>query len=287
MPNKNASTRNLADPELLDWLWSRTEQWLNRSRRPLLLGLSGLQASGKSTLAQALVDRAHAQGLAALALSLDDFYLTRRERGHLARAVHPLLATRGVPGTHDIRLLDATLNALAYATPRKPVRVPRFDKARDTRRPPSRWPRVAQAPRLIVLEGWCLGLAPQPLGTLLDPINSLEANEDADARWRLWVNDRLRTYQALWRRLHKLIVLRAPDWPTIHRWRTEAEHQLRSRHRQPLHTMDAAAMRRFLQHYERLSRHALMTLPKRADVLVQLDIRRRPSAIQERAATRP
>lgn len=285
MPNKNASTRNLADRGLLDWLWSQTQQWLIHRQPPLLLGLSGLQASGKSTLAQALVERARSQGVIAAALSLDDFYLLRRERKTLARDVHPLLATRGVPGTHDIRLLDATLNALAHATPRRPALVPRFDKARDTRRPPSRWTRFMHAPRLIVLEGWCLGLIPQARALLLAPINSLEENEDADARWRLWVNDQLRAYQPLWRRLHKLVVLRAPGWPAVAHWRGEAEKKLRMRHRQRLHTMDVAALHRFLQHYERLSRHALSTLPMQADVLVQLDERRKPVIIREHDAT--
>lgn len=281
MREKNASTRGGTDPALPDWLWSRTRHWLDAKRSPMLLGISGLQASGKSTLAKALVERAQAQGIAAIALSLDDFYLTRRERLVLARTAHPLLATRGVPGTHDLALLDATLLALARATPRKPARVPRFDKARDTRRPPSRWPRVMQPPQLIVLEGWCLGLRPQSRAMLRAPVNALERREDADGRWRAWVNERLRDYRPLWRRLERLIVLRAPGWFVIRRWRGEAEAKLRAQHQRRLHTMDATTLRRFLQHYERLSRHALATLARDADVLVELDARRRARSIRD------
>src|SRR4051812_33755031 len=72
---------------------------------PFILGISGLQGSGKSTLATELIDAARRRGWSAVSLSLDDVYLTRAERESLARAVHPLLRTRGVPGTHDLTLL--------------------------------------------------------------------------------------------------------------------------------------------------------------------------------------
>ena len=103
------------------------------ARRPTLVGLSGLQASGKSTLARQIADAARARGIPTQVLALDDFYLGRRARGVLARTVHPLLATRGVPGTHDIALLERTVRALREASPRWPARIPRFEKGLDTR----------------------------------------------------------------------------------------------------------------------------------------------------------
>ena len=110
---------------------------VTRARRkqgpPWLIGLSGLQGSGKSTLAAQLVAEAHARGIRALAMSIDDFYHGRDARRRLARRVHPLLATRGVPGTHDIELLLRTLALLRLATPDQPACVPRFDKGSDTR----------------------------------------------------------------------------------------------------------------------------------------------------------
>jgi D-glycerate 3-kinase len=56
----------------------------------------------------------------------------------------PLLRTRGVPGTHEIELLLSVLAALPNASDKLPVTWPRFDKGRDTRMPPSRWPRVTR-----------------------------------------------------------------------------------------------------------------------------------------------
>ena len=66
-----------------------------------VIGLSGLQGSGKSTLAAQIIAAAKEERIDATAISIDDFYLGRASRKALARTVHPLLKTRGVPGTHD------------------------------------------------------------------------------------------------------------------------------------------------------------------------------------------
>ena len=70
----------------------------------LVVGLTGSQGSGKSTLAARLPPLLAARNLRAAVLSLDDLYLPKAERQRLAREVHPLLATRGVPGTHEVAL---------------------------------------------------------------------------------------------------------------------------------------------------------------------------------------
>ena len=249
--------------------------------KPWLIGLSGLQGSGKSTLAAQLVEFAARRGIAALALSIDDFYFGRSARLRLARDVHPLLATRGVPGTHDVDLLLDTLGALREATPRRPARVPRFDKGVDTRVVPSRWPSIARAPGLVILEGWCIGVPPQDAAALLEPVNQLERDEDRDARWRTWVNSQLaRHYVPLWQRLERLVMLQAPAYAIVARWRDEQERALRRRNAP--RALSATALRRFLMHYERLSRQALRTLPARADLRIVLDEDRRVRRVAAR-----
>jgi D-glycerate 3-kinase len=240
-----------------------------RARRPYILGLSGLQGSGKSTLARVMKAQAELRGWPTVVLSLDDFYYARSDREALAQQLHPLLRSRGVPGTHEIELLLSVLAALPHASERLPVRHPRFDKGRDTRIPPSRWSRISQRPKLVIVEGWALGIRPQLQSALITPINALERTEDPDGRWRRWVNQQLRSYQPLWRKFVALIVLQAPSWEVVRRWRGEQEQVLLAR-RAPL-AMDAAAMKRFLAHFERLSRHALATLPALADTCVEYD----------------
>jgi D-glycerate 3-kinase len=262
----DASTQNEAlAGHLLDHYAGR----IARVQRPYVLGLSGLQGSGKSTLARVIKTQAEHRGWPTEVLSLDDFYYSRSEREALAHQVHPLLKTRGVPGTHEIELLLSVLTALPNASEKFPVTWPRFDKGRDTRMPPSRWPHATRPPRLVVMEGWALGLRPQLESALEEPVNELERTEDPDGRWRHWVNKQLRAYQPLWRKLDALIVLQAPNWEVIREWRSKTEKELLARGA-PL-AMDAAAMQRFLFHFERLSRHALATLSVLADTCVEYD----------------
>ncbi|QWT18428.1 hypothetical protein KPL74_11815 [Bacillus sp. NP157] len=245
-----------------------------RAEKPFLLGISGLQGSGKSTLAEGLIHAAAGRGWGAVALSLDDGYRTHAEREALSREVHPLLRTRGVPGTHDIALLASTLDALRKAAADRPVSIPRFDKGHDDRYDPALWPEVPEVPTLVVLEGWCLGVEPEDPAALAAPVNGLERDEDADGTWRHWVNAQLAAYRPLWQAIDGLVVLAAPSWDIVARWRGEAEAPRRDRG-EP-RAMDNATLARFLQHYERLSRHALATLPGKADLLIRLDEQRRP-----------
>lgn len=241
---------------------------------PFLLGISGLQGCGKSTLADLLVDTAQRHGLHAVTLSLDDVYLDRATRGQLARTVHPLLATRGVPGTHDLDLLHATLDGLAAASPQSPLRLPRFDKGRDEPAAHDRWPSVVRPPSLVVLEGWCLAVPPQPEAALAAPINTLERLQDPDARWRRHVNAQLAShYTRLWQRIDWLVLLQAPSFDLVQNWRDQQEAAMR-REGAP-QAMDTAALQHFIRHFERLSRHALECLPARADCIVELDASRR------------
>jgi len=240
---------------------------------PVVLAISGLQGSGKSTLAAQVTDAARARGLAAATLSLDDVYLTAAARRRLAGHVHPLLATRGPPGTHDLDLAHATLDAIAAG---RPVRLPRFDKLADDRLPERHWPALDAPLDLLVIEGWCLGVPAEPDAALAIALNPLERDEDADGRWRRYCNDSLREhYPALWRRLDRLWLLHAPSFEIITRWRWQQEQALLAG--APGRTgMDQAQLSRFLAHYERVSRQALRTLPAIADHVVLLDEARRP-----------
>ena len=266
----DASTQSGYDKATVDTVLEAMLKRTPTRRDASLVGLSGLQGSGKSTLAHQIAAAARTRGIKIQVLALDDFYFGRHARAALARAVHPLLATRGVPGTHDLMLLERTLRALRNATQRRPARVPRFDKGRDTRMPPSRWTQVTRAPQVILLEGWCVGVPPQRARALTRPTNDLERHEDAQGVWRTWVNSRLAgEYSRLWRQLDALIMLGAPDFLIVERWRDEAERKLRRR-RAP-RAMSTPMLRRFLMHYERLSRHALRVLPTIADIVVALD----------------
>ncbi|MDO8862562.1 hypothetical protein Q6D67_12695 [Haliea sp. E1-2-M8] len=243
--------------------------------RPLVVGINGAQGSGKTTLSDYFCQwLEHEAGLRALSLSIDDVYLTRTARQHLASEVHPLLLTRGVPGTHDIPLLLRTLEALGAAAGTLPVPVPRFDKARDDRLPCTHWPRVQPPLDVILLEGWCLGASPQPEAALTEPCNTLEREEDSAGRWRRYANACLAgDYARLHQRVAIWLMLRAPSFDEVLRWRSEQEHKLAAGlgHAAGTRVMDAPALARFVQHYERLTRHCLATLPPSMGLVWELD----------------
>ncbi|HVI32914.1 kinase [Phenylobacterium sp.] len=240
-------------------------------RRTATLGLCGAQGSGKSTIAAATARLLEARGLTAVALSLDDFYLPAGVRQQLAKEIHPLLAVRGPPGTHDVRLAGATLDQLRA---KGRVTLPRFDKAADTRAPRGGWTTLATPVDVVIFEGWCVGARAQGLAALATPVNDLEREADPDGRWRTWVNEQLDgPYQELFARLNSLVLLKAPSFEVVAGWRAEQELKLRERTGQGMAEADIG---RFVAHYERLTRWILAEMPERADWTVELDAHRRP-----------
>jgi D-glycerate 3-kinase len=270
------------DPAVTGAVFEAVHQALRQARRrPLVLGLCGAQGSGKSTLAAALARRCGEEGIAAAALSIDDLYLTRAERQRLAELVHPLLRTRGPPGTHDVAL---GLDVIAALEAGLPAPLPSFDKARDDRAPASEWERAPAQCDVLVLEGWCVGARPQAAEALREPVNAIEAGEDPRGIWRGYVNDALAgVYQRLFARIDLLVLLAAPSFAVVFDWRMQQEDDLRLVVGPGAPgVMDAPAVARFIQHYERLTGHILAEMPGRADLVIWLAADRKPTAIEPR-----
>jgi D-glycerate 3-kinase len=259
------------------------------AKRPILVGINGCQGSGKTTLCDYLVGALGSRhGLPAVALSLDDFYHTRDQRERLGREVHPLFATRGVPGTHDITLLQQTLDLLLSQHRDEGGPIPRFDKARDERRVRSAWDEAPPRVAVVLLEGWCLGARPQSQEALEQPVNDLERLEDPEGAWRRHVNRCLaREFEPLYRRIDRWVMMKAPGFDCVFRWRLEQEQKLAAATAGSHRIMDERAVRRFIQFFERLTRQCLEDLPARVDFLYTLDgernvvdLRRSPGAGQ-------
>ncbi|OLN91642.1 putative kinase mug58-like protein 2 [Colletotrichum chlorophyti] len=156
------------------------------SSNPFILGLSGLQGSGKSTWAEALTDTLNNKySINTRTLSLDDLYHDHDQLVAL-REANPgngLLRTRGQPGTHDEDLARRFFDDISSAPSNDsqdakvdPIKWPAFDKSlfngEGGRVPVSECDSVPRSPALEVLifEGWCLGFQP------LSP-------EEVEARW--------------------------------------------------------------------------------------------------------
>jgi D-glycerate 3-kinase len=254
------------DRPLGTWLQKQCQQY----SRPWIIGINGAQGTGKSTFAATLqiLLREEFQ-LQSLVLSLDDYYLSKEQRLQRAAAIHPLLVTRGVPGTHDIELLNVQLSQLSSIKPGGAIRLPHFDKATDDRSSSEPWCCPSSGIDLILLEGWCVGARAQQRSLLLEPINELERQQDKDAVWRSYVNQQLEdSYSTLFQQLDCLLMLQVPSFDVVVEWRQLQEQKLKQ-HRLG-GGMSNAAVRDFVSYFERLTRHMLVELPQCADVVLPL-----------------
>jgi len=248
----------------------------NGENSPYFIGLNGCQGAGKSTLTDYLQFYfREVHQLTTAVVSIDDFYLSQPQRLSLANEIHPLLKTRGAPGTHDTELMAKVLQDLK--TQNLPVVLPRFDKATDNPAPSSEWPVIAEPVDIVILEGWCWGTPEQAEEALKDSVNELEQNEDPDGTWRTFVNSQLKQhYLPLYEYMDFWLMLKAPSFDCVSDWRKQQEHKLRAKTGSSSATqiMTDSQVERFIQHYQRLTEHSLNTIGKNADLIFNLDSHR-------------
>lgn len=240
-----------------------------KSEQPLFININGAQGTGKSTLTFFLKHLIEAEtGLSIANISLDDFYLTRAERESLAQSHHPLLLTRGVPGTHDVQLMENTLSELMNGNT---CSIPRFNKAIDDRYSEEQWTWCNKNTDIILFEGWCNHSPAQSEKELLTPINKLESTEDPQGIWRRYANEQLKDYhQRVFNHADMSIMLKAPGFKEIFEWRSLQEDKLKKNTKpgELSHIMSREKLKRFIQHYERITRHTLLHLPDTADIVI-------------------
>lgn len=209
-------------------------------------------------------------GLSVAEISLDDFYSTRAERERLARSVHPLLQTRGVPGTHDLHLMENTLSMLLEG---HACLIPRFNKATDERHSDDQWTSCSKNTDIVLFEGWCNHSPAQGEQELLSPINELESEEDREGVWRHYANEQLKDYHIkIFNYANMSIMLKAPGFEKIYQWRSLQEEKLKqiTEASEESLIMSPGKLKRFIQHYERITRHTLQNLPSKADIVIPI-----------------
>ena len=131
------------------------EYVVNSNKKKFLI--AGSQGVGKSTLVNILknnIQKYYKKKI--LTLSLDDYYLNKKERIKLSKIINPLLKTRGVPGTHNIKELKK--NIIDFDKSKYPLQIPIFDKLTDNRSDKIR--KEYNKKDILILEGWCCGCSP-------------------------------------------------------------------------------------------------------------------------------
>ena len=245
----------------------------NKSKT-LMIGLSGGQGSGKTTISSLIsmiLKRYFNKKV--FKISIDDFYKTRRERYNLSKNKHPLLKTRGVPGTHDIEMLLNFFNQLKNSK-FKTFLLPKFDKSIDDRCKKNKWYKIKTRPDVVILEGWCVGAKPQNKKQLNKHINILEQKEDISAKWRQYVNFQLKTkYKRLFSQLENIIYLKAPSFNLLRSWRIKQEKKLKKNIKKNVTSkaMTNKEVLRFMMHYQRITLQMFKDMPNFASVILTLN----------------
>ncbi|WP_412973018.1 hypothetical protein [Glaciecola sp. MF2-115] len=242
-------------------------------KKTYFVGINGCQGSGKSTLSALLCFLLNEYyKTKTVLLSLDDFYLTKSEREVLAATKHPLLKTRGVPGTHDTKLMETVFLNLSSG---KEIDIPRFDKSIDDRASKDKWLFVREPVDIVIMEGWCWGTPPQSPTAIEHPINEFEKINDSDSHWRNYVNTTLETqYMPLYSFMDFWIFLKAPNFDSVFAWRFQQEQKLRTKNSDSAAIMDEGQVLSFIQYYQRLTVHTLAVMDKKADCIFVLDNQR-------------
>ena len=187
--------------------------WISKKadkKKPYIAGLAGGQGTGKTTTSSLIkIILTKYFKLKVFRISIDDFYKTRKERIDLSKRVHPMLLTRGVPGTHDINMMLSFFRK-AKSKKFKKLKLPTFNKAIDDRFNKKKWYDLNQKPDVIIFEGWCVGAKPEKNITLKKTINLMEKAKDQKQIWRKYVNQQLKyKYKNLYSHLNCLIYLKA------------------------------------------------------------------------------
>ena len=264
--NKERMIKSFLIP-LCFWISKKAEK-----KRPYFVGLAGGQGTGKTTISSLIrIILIKYFRLNVFRISIDDFYKTRKERINLSKRVHPMLLTRGVPGTHDINMM---LNFFRNSKSKKfkRLKLPTFNKAIDDRFNKKKWYDLKKRPDVIIFEGWCVGAKSEKNLTLKKTINSMEKIKDQKQVWRKYVNHQLKSkYKNLYSQLNCLIFLKAKNFSLLQKWRLKQERKLWVQSKVKLKIMSRGDVLSFMQTYQRITQNMFRNMPKYASVILNLN----------------
>ena len=251
--------------------------WISKKAKkkgPLIVGLAGGQGSGKTTISSilSLILKKYFK-LKVFKISIDDFYKTKKQREILSKNKHSLLLTRGVPGTHDIKIMLDFFRKIKTKN-FKSLKLPKFNKANDDRYKKKHWYKLKSRPDVVIFEGWCVGAKPQSLRLLKKPINALEKAYDKSLKWRRFVNLQLKTnYKKLYSQLDSLLYLKVKNFNLLKKWRIKQEEKLwlKAKSRKNLKIMNKKEVINFMQTYQRITEQMFKDAPKYSSIIMNLN----------------
>ena len=250
------------------WIANKT-----KNKKPFFVGLAGGQGTGKTTTSSIIkIILEKYFKLNVFKISIDDFYKTRKERMLLSKKIHPMLLTRGVPGTHDINMMLDFFKKVKTKK-FKSFQLPNFNKAIDDRFAKKYWYNIKKKPDVIIFEGWCVGAKHEKKSSLNKAINSMERIKDPKKVWRKYVNHQLKQkYKDLYSQLNCLIYLKAKNFSLLQKWRLKQENKLwlKSKKTSKHKIMNKDDVISFMQTYQRITENMFKKMTNYASILVNL-----------------
>ena len=234
--------------------------------------IAGSQGSGKSSLSKLI--KLYLEKFcykSVVIISMDDFYLSKSQRTQLSKNMHPLFLIRGVPGTHDLELMNKKIKQIFNKE--FPIYLPIFDKVSDTRK--RTYKKVLKAD-VIIFEGWCAGAQPVDPNYLQKNFNHLEKHKDKNFIWRNSYNKYLNEYQKLYSQFNFFIYFQFNQWDHVLNWKYKQELELRDKKK------DLGLkkyLREFIQYYEKVSKWMHLKVPKYCNILIKLDAHQKIKSI--------
>ena len=205
-----------------------------------------------------------------LSLSLDDFYYDPIKRNNLSKKIHPLLNTRGVPGTHDVNYLQSVVNK--FTKSKYPIEIPIFDKLNDKKE--RKKIIIKKKCDILILEGWCVGCPPLNQKYLIKDINLLEKKMDTNKIWRYYYNNQLKlNYKKLFSQFDSIIYFKNSSFSHVLKWRLKQENRLRKIiGNNKFVGMSKDDIKIFIQYYEKITKWMMKVMPKKANLTIFVDI---------------
>ncbi|ODV84579.1 hypothetical protein CANARDRAFT_8562 [[Candida] arabinofermentans NRRL YB-2248] len=207
--------------------------------KPLIIGIEGPQGSGKTYLSTKLTKKLSEEypSLKIVTVSMDDFYFTFQEQLRITQSNpgNMLLEGRGLPGTHDLKLLLECFDKIQMG--QLPISIPFYDKSlhggKGDRANMTEWNHVTDRKIDVVLfEGWFNGYLPYDDDTQLlsnwkkiqsewnPKFNSLSLEHISK------LNQDLKNYVKIWKKFDCFVYLTTTNLSNVYKWRLQQEHNL-------------------------------------------------------------
>jgi len=245
----------------------------SKSKKFLFGGSQGIGKSSFINIISKTIEKFYNKRI--LLLSLDNYYLSKKQRLLLSEKKHKLLITRGVPGTHNIEKLVKNINQ--FNKGKYPITIPLFDKLTDDK---SKSIKMKTKFDILFLEGWCCGSSEIPKKILYKNINNLEKIKDPKYQWRNFYNNKLKMeYKKLFKLFDELIFLKTSSFDNVFKWRLKQEKTNQSKNKKSKR-MTPNEIKYFVQHYEKITKWMMKDLNKKAQIVIKFEKNHKISSIQ-------